>query len=337
MVLVIIVILLVLSAFFSAAETSLTSISKAKIHLLKKQKKIGIASLIYLRRHPGKMLTSILIGNNLVNILASSLATVTLVEQFQKAGYQDINFLIAVISLVMTAIILLFSEVTPKNVAIYRAESIALWAAPVIYGLSLVLTPFIVLFNYISSVILWFMKVPPLSKGTLVSKEEIIAMIDAGKEQGVLAEEETKMLEGVFEFKDKTVGEIMTPLAKVVSAEINLIINEIEDLIERRPHSRLPVYEKSRNNIIGLLYAKDLLLVINEDNRLMTIKDFKAILRKPFFVKENEKISVILRQMRSYRAHLAVVKGIDELAVGIVTIEDILEEIVGDISDEYEY
>jgi len=335
MVFIVISFLLLLSAFFSASETALLSISTAKIHLLYQKKRVGSSSLKTLRENPGKMLTTILIGNNLANISASTLFTLVVIERFKYLNLINISYLTAIVSGVMTIVVLIFCEVTPKNVAMSKTETMALFSAPIINLLATMLTPVIILFNFLSTIILKLLKGKSLSKESLVTEEEIMAFIDVGEEQGILEEEETKMLKDVIEFGDTTVKEVMTPLNKVISANITRTLSEVIDLIERRPHSRIPIYESNKANIVGLLYAKDMLLILNEDNIDMTIREFKAILRKPFYVDENEKVSDILELMRTYKAHLAIVRDINKKSSGIVTIEDILEEIVGEIRDEY--
>ncbi len=336
MVYMVMVLLLLLSAFFSASETALTSISKARIQILKKNHGFGVSSLIALRKNPGKMLTTILIGNNIANISASALFTVVVMEYFKQITAISLSYLTAIVSGVMTVIVLVFCEVTPKNIALSKTTAMALVSAPIIWGLSWLLTPIIWGFNYISTLFLKLLKGPSLSKGSLVSEEEVIALIDAGEEQGVFEEEETQMLKDVIEFGDKTVKEAMLPLKKVVSAGINRTLDEVVDLIEKRPHSRIPIYKDFSSNIIGLLYAKDLLLIINDDNRDLAIKDFENLLRKPFYVDKLEELPDILNLMRTYKAHLAIVRDEENNAEGIITIEDILEEIVGEITDEYD-
>lgn len=335
MVYFVIVILLFFSAFFSASETALTSITSARIHLLRKRHKLGSHSLSKLRKHPGKMLTTILIGNNVANISASALFTVVVMEHFRNYTVLNLSYLTAIVSGVMTIIVLVFCEVTPKNVALSKTDVMALISAPVIHTLSIVLTPFINAFNMLSTFIVRILKGRSLSKGSLVTEEEVIALIDVGEEQGVFEEEETQMLKDVIEFGEKSVKDAMTTLKKVISVDISANLGEVINLIEQRPHSRIPVYKDFPSNIVGLMYAKDLLLIINDENRQVQVKKYPQLLRKPFFVDHKENLSKILGMMRTHRAHLAIVRDEEKTACGIITIEDILEEIVGEIADEY--
>lgn len=335
MVYLVIVILLFFSAFFSASETALTSITNARIHILRKKHRPGAKSLRRLRRHPGKMLTTILIGNNIANISASALFTVVVMEQFRSYTALNLSYLTAIVSGVMTIIVLVFCEVTPKNIALSKTDVMALISAPVIYLLSIVLTPFINAFNLLSTFIVKLLKGRSLGKGSLITEEEVIALIDVGEEQGVFEEEETQMLKDVIEFGEKTVKDAMTPLKKVISVDISDELGEVISLIEQRPHSRIPVFKDFRSNIVGLMYAKDLLLIISDQNREVQVKKYPQLLRKPFFVDQDENLSDILTMMRTHRAHLAIVRDENKTACGIITIEDILEEIVGEITDEY--
>jgi len=335
MVYIVIVVLLFLSAFFSASETALTSISNARIHLLKKKHRVGSSALLSLRRNPAKMLTTILIGNNVTNISASALFTVVVMEHFRSYTALNLSYLTAIVSGVMTIIVLVFCEVTPKNIALSKTDAMALISAPIIRLLSIVLTPFIQVFNLLSTFIVKILKGNSLSKGSLVTEEEVIALIDVGEEQGIFEEDETQMLKDVIEFADKTVKEATTPLKKVVSADISTTLGEVVEIIEQRTHSRIPVFKDFRSNVIGLMYAKDLLLIINDNNRGEQIKKFPKLLRKPFFVSHDETLTDILELMRTRRAHLAIVLDENKTASGIITIEDILEEIVGEIEDEY--
>lgn len=331
---IILLVLLVLSALFSAAETSFTAISDIKFNKLAGENPRNFKYLEKLLKQPGKMLTTILVGNNIVNILSSIISTIIFMKILIGLGSHNIAANTLIITLIMTTLILIFGEITPKTIAIRNPEKISLHSSRFIYVVSILFYPIIRVLNLISKLVIRLTGGTKLDKGTLVTEEEIKILINMGRKEGVLEEDEEKMLNSIIEFGDIIVREIMTPRTDIVAVEEYTSPRKVVDLIRRDGHSRIPVYKEKIDNITGLIYAKDLLSVPEEE--LEKASFLKDLLREPYFVPETKKIDEVLSEMRAKKKHLAIV--VDEYGgtSGLVTIEDILEEIVGDIKDEYD-
>lgn len=316
---------LILSAFFSASETALTALPYIKL-----QQKIddGTGRCLKLwQDHPNRTLTTILIGNNIVNILASSLATDLAFAFFQNGG-------MALAVGVMTFLVLIFGEIGPKTIAKHNAETIA----PKIMG---PLTFFYYIFLPITLILVKLINITTSAVGgdmkraaPFMTTEDFEYLIELSHREGVLKEYEEEMLQSILEFRDTTIKEIMVPRTSMVAVDVDADCNEnIRELV-RDGHSRIPVYKDSIDNIIGLLYAKDCLkhlaLTPSEPLKIGTM------LRKTFFVPETMKISLLLKDFQKKKTHMAI--AVDEYGgtVGVVTLEDIIEEIVGEIIDEYD-
>jgi len=282
------------------------------------------------------MLTTILVGNNIVNILASIVATFIFVQLLNSQGIHNQAITTTITTIVMTIILLLFGEITPKLLALKNSEEIGLFLSRPVYYFSIIFSPIITILNNISKVIIKITGGLRLEKDSLVSEEEIKLIISMGLQEGVLEEEEEKMLTSVIEFGDIIVREVMTPRTDIVAADSKASIRKIISMIKDYGHSRIPVYSNRMDNVIGIIYAKDLLSVPEE--KLDSIAYVKDFFREPFFVPESKKIDELLKEMRKdKKQHIAIV--VDEYGgvSGIVTIEDIIEEIIGEIRDEYDY
>jgi putative hemolysin len=323
-------IFLALSAFFSGAETALFSLSK--LHLKKMQKKentVQVESIVKLLDDPQKTLITILIGNMFVNIASSSLATYLAIKMFGNIG-------VGIASGVMVFLILVLGEVVPKSLAITHAEKISKRVARTIEIISIVLLPLIKLLKLLINGLYNLFGMNKKRKKKEITEEDLITLINVGKDEGVIEEQEKKMIKNIFEFGDTTVKEVMIPRVDIDFAPHDVTLNSIVKMIKKSGHSRIPVYEGTIDNIIGILYVKDILKIYRKLFQLKETFDVKKILRKAYFVPENKKIDELLDIFQKDRIQIAIV--IDEYSGtdGLVTMEDVLEEIVGEIIDEYD-
>ena len=321
---IILVILLMLSAFFSSNETALTTVSKIRLRALADDgNKRAALVLDITENHTSKMLSAILIGNNIVNISASSLAA-TLAYAF--GGY-----MVSIATAVLTVAILVFGEITPKNYATLNAEKISLRYIRVIYIFMTVMTPVIFIINLFSRGIMFFLRVDPSASKKTMTEEELRTIVDVSHEKGVIESGEKELINNVFDLSDANAKDIMVPRVHVTFADVDNTYDELIAIFREDKFTRLPVYEDSKDNIIGIINMKDLLLY--DRSEAFNIRD---ILRKPHFTYEYKSISELLVEMRQSTFNIAIV--LDEYGemAGLITLEDILEEIVGEIHDEYD-
>jgi putative hemolysin len=323
------VIFVALSAFFAASETAMTTIGRPRIAQLVELKKPGARTLRKLREDPAKLLTTLLIGNNVVNISASVLATTLVTTYFEKLGLAGVGAIIGVVIGGMTLFILVFGEITPKTVAIRNAEKWALWLAPPLLVIEWVLTPVAWLLSLISRPFIRLFGGKMTDKGPFITEEEIKSLLYIGEQEGAIEREDRELISSVFKFGDLTAREVMTARSKMICVEAGGSIDETIGKIKESGHSRLPVYEQNFDNVIGVVYAKDLLAAGRSDK----LNDH---LRQALFIPGVKKISDVMEQMQAEYKHLAIV--VDEFGhtLGLVTLEDLVEEIVGEIHDEYE-
>src|SRR5512136_7007 len=312
----------ILSAFFSSAEVALISMTRAKVRTLDNENRVGSHALVALKESPEHLLTTILIGNNIVNIAAASLATAIAIQMFGDVG-------VGIATGFVTIVILIFGEIGPKIYASRASDSFALAVAPVILFLSKLFTPVIWIVERVS---------PKLGIGKdtaepAVTEDEIKEWIDVGKEDGTIEQDEQDMLYSVLEFGDTTAREIMTPRVNVVLMDETNSFEEAIRIFTETGFSRIPVYHEQIDNITGILNVKDVFSAMVSHRNDSTIRE---IMYDPMFVPESKKIDDLLKELQVHRVQMAIV--IDEYSsfVGIVTVEDILEEIVGDILDEFD-
>jgi len=325
---ILLIILFILSAFFSASETALTSLSRIRVSRMKEQKLRGAKLVSELKEKPSEFLSTILIGNNLVNIAASALATTIIIRLLAEQGFANIGLAVGVATGVMTFLILTFGEIIPKTIALRKAESFSLFVAPIIVTLSFILKPIAYLIGFICRpfILLFGGKAP--EKGPFITEEEIRLILAAGEKEGVIEEEERQMITSIFEFGDTVVREVMTPRPDISAADSGKTLEGIKNVVIESGHSRIPVYETNLDNIVGLVYAKDLLK--------SGIANLKDILRPAVFIPEAKKVSELLHEMQAARTHLAIIVDEYGMTSGVVTLEDLIEEIVGEIHDEFE-
>ncbi|HET6580499.1 MAG TPA: hemolysin family protein [Methanoregula sp.] len=316
------IICIILSAFFSSSEVALISITRAKARTLVNEGKHGSQAVAALKESPEHLLITILIGNNIVNVAAAALATSIAIQMFGDIG-------IGIATGFVVIVLLLFGEIGPKIYAARASDSFARAVAPVILFLSRIFTPLIWVVERIS---------PKFGMGKeicepAVTEEEIKEWIDVGKEDGTIEQGEQDMLYSVLEFADTTAREIMTPRVDVILMEDTVTFEEAIRIFNETGFSRIPVYHDQIDNITGILNVKDVFSAMVSHRKDSTIKE---VMYDPMFVPETKKIDDLLKELQVHRVQMAIV--IDEYSsfVGIVTVEDILEEIVGDILDEYD-
>ena len=318
-----------LSAFFSSAETALVTVNKIRIRNLIDEGDRRAITLSKLIEDQGKMLSAILIGNNIVNISASSLSTLMVTRWLAGTGLAA--FAAGISTGVLTLTVLVFGEITPKTCATIHSEKIALAYAPVIYGWMIAATPLIYIMNHLSMGILFLMRVNPEDRSDAYTEEEIRTIVEASHEDGVIEPEERKMINNVFDFGDATAKDVMVPKVDMSFLNVTASYHEMLELYKENKYTRYPVYEESTDNVIGMINVKDLLIYEDKEHF-----DSRNIMREVLYTHEHKKTSDIMLEMKQSSTNLAIV--LDEYGVtsGMVTMEDLLEEIIGDIRDEYD-
>ena len=322
--LLILVILLLLSAFFSSAETSMTTVNKIRIKALADEGNKRAVTLLKIVDQTGKMLSAILIGNNIVNITASSLATTLAISLF---GSQAVG----IVTGVMTLLVLIFGEITPKTMASAHAEQIALAYSGIIWPMMNIMTPVIFIVNKLSSLVLRLLRVDPDTAAAPMTEQELRTLVDVSHEDGVIESEEKQMIYNVFDFGDSQAKDVMVPRADMVSVSLSDSYETISSVFRSEKFTRLPVYENDKDNIVGIINIKDFLFVDDREH-------FQAssIMYEPYFTYEYKNTSELMVEMREKSVSLTIVLDEYGAAVGMVTLEDLLEELVGEIRDEYD-
>ena len=314
----ILVVLLFLSGFFSSAETALTTLSLVKVRPTKR-----VLTLQKVLDNKSKLISAILIGNNIVNISASSLTTTLVIRLFGNAA-------VGIATGVLTLLVLLFGEIVPKTWAMYNNEKLALMYSGIIYFLMQILTPIIFVVDIISGAILRLLHIDP-NKRTTMTESELKTYVDVSHEDGVIEQEEKKWIYNVFDFGDSVAKDIMIPRIDMTTIDIEASYEDLLNLFRESMYTRIPVYEGENDNIIGIINVKDFLLVPNKE--VFKIRD---IMREAHYTYEFKKTADLLLEMRSITANVALVLNEYGVSVGMITLEDLLEEIVGEIRDEYD-
>lgn len=318
----ILVILLFLSAFFSSAETALTTVNLIRIGVLADEGDGRAKTVQAVTDNRSKMLTTILIGNNIVNIAATSLTTVFVIRLFG-------NELVGVASGLLTLVVLVFGEITPKSLAAARAEELSLRFAGVIRFLMVVLTPVIFLVEGISRLLLLLFHIDP-NAHKAITESELRSVVDVSEKEGVIESDESQMINNVIDLSETRAEEIMIPRVDMTEVPIDISYEGLIEVFRRERYTRVPVYEGRSDNIVGIINLKDLLLVEPEDFSV------RKLMVKPAFTFETKNISDLLDEMREKSLSIVIVLDEYGAAAGLITLEDVLEEIVGDIRDEYE-
>lgn len=318
------ILLIALSGIFSASEIAIFSVSDSKLRALVKKKKKGAKELQTLKKDPKRLLITILIANNLVNIGASVLATVIAINLFGSYG-------VGIATGVMTFLILVFGEITPKAYATRHAPSLSLILGRIIKALMYPLYPVIIILEAITNVFLKGGKF--YSRQPLVTEEELKAMVELSVKGGEVEKSEKEMIENVLQFNDITAEDVMTPRIEMNCLPCTMTLKDALKQIINWQYSRIPLYKKTKDNIVGIVHIMEILEALNKGRQEAKLK---ILSRKPFFVPEHKVISQLFREFQEKQVHMAIV--VDEYGgtAGLVTVEDLLEEIVGEISDEYD-
>lgn len=322
--LVLVVVCLVLSAFFSSSETALTTVNLIRIRNLADNGDKAAAWVLKARRDQSKMLGAILIGNNVVNLSASSMLTVLVTDVF---GSQAVGAATGV----LTLLVLLFGEITPKTIATLEAEKNALRFARVICLLMTILTPVIFVVNLLSGGVLRLLGVDPNKPTDSITEDELRTIVEVGHEKGVIESEEKEMINNVFDLGDSVARDIMVPRIDMSFVDVEASYEELMEIFRRDHYTRLPVYEDNTDNVIGIINMKDLILL--EDRAAFSVRDY---LRQPLFTFESKKLSELMIEIRKTSNNIVIVLDEYGATAGLITLEDILEEIVGDIRDEFD-
>ena len=316
--------LLLLSAFFSSAETSMTTVNKIRIKTLADEGNKRALTLMNILEQSGKMLSAILIGNNIVNISMSSLATTLAIRIFG-------NTAVGIVTGIITLLVLIFGEITPKTLATIHAEKLALAYSPLIWPLMQIMTPAIFLIDNLSLLFLRLLRIDPRAGNVAMTEQELRTYVDVGHEEGVIESEERQMIYNVFDFGDAQARDIMVPRADIVSVNLNDTYDKISSVFKNEKFTRLPVYENDRDNIVGIINIKDFLFYEDKQNFHAS-----SVMYEPYFTYEYKKTAELMMEMREKSISLTIVLDEYGAAIGMITLEDLLEELVGEIRDEYD-
>lgn len=322
---ILLLILGLVSFFFSASETSIIGLSKIRLHHMISK---GIKFALHIQRlvtNLDKFIVAILVGNNFVNIAISAIITAAFVHIF---GY---TWGIVIATLTTALLVLIFCEIIPKILAIKHTEKIALFTAPLMELFIKLFHPIIVFFTQASNIILRILRIGPTNRSPLITEEELRTMIEIGKEEGVLSDEERKMLHRIFEFGDTRLSEVMVPKDKIIAVNINTTSEELLNIFVEEGHARLPVYDGTIENIVGIIYARDLLYILR-DKGLFLLQD---LLRQAYYVPESTRVNELLKKFQVDKIQIAIVIDGQKKTVGLVTLEDLIEEIVGEIEEKH--
>ncbi len=320
--LIILIVLIFLSAFFSSAETAFSTVNRVRMRALEEEgnKKAAIVNKI-LDRY-SKMISSILIGNNIVNLSASSLATTLALR---------ISVPVGIATGILTVVVLICGEIVPKTWAVLYSEKLSLLYSSIIYALMQLLTPVIFIVDKVSNGFLRLLHVDPNKKANPMTETELKTYVDVSHEDGVIESEEREMIYNVFDFSDALAKDIMIPRINMVTVDVNDSYEKIMDIFRESMYTRLPVYQDDKDNIIGLINIKDFILTENKSSFCM-----KNILRDAHYTYEFKKIADLMYELREKTMNVAFVLNEYGATVGMITLEDLLEEIVGEIRDEYD-
>lgn len=325
---VFLVFLILLSGFFSAAETALMSLNKIKIKQLVEDGVKGSKEIQEITDNPSETLSTILVCNNIVNILASSVSTVIFINLLDRFGTAVAT---SVSTLVLTIVILIFGEITPKTIAVIKAEKLAFALYKPLKLVLVLLKPIVFIFSKISKFIMLILGIKEQGLHTNITEEELKSIVSFSQEEGVLEVEDKKLIYNVFEFGDLKVKDVMIPRVDMITLSKNSTYDEIVSVFKTERFSRVPVYKDNIDNIIGVINIKDLFFIDKEDDFVIDkyIRDVNS-------THEYKKIRDLFNEMKKKRNHMAIVRDEYGGTIGLVTIEDLIEEIVGDIEDEYD-
>lgn len=328
--LIILGVLLYLSGVFSSSETALTAMNVGRINRLKEDNKDGADRLLRLKKKLNNIIATILIGNNIVNIAATAILTQLVSDYYGR------NSSTIIATVLMTILILIFGEITPKTYAAQYPEKVALKVGRPLEILSFLFKPILVILETITNTAIKMLGGKIINNAPFVTEEEIRSLVDVGEEEGILQLQAKEMINRVFEIDDLEVADVMVPRIDIIAISEDSTLEKSLELMIKYGHSRIPVYKDSIDNIIGLLYAKDILPFAYLEKEEIKKRSINSLIRPAYYVPETKKVNVLLKELQIKKIHMAIV--LDEYGgtEGLITIEDILEEIVGDILDEYD-
>mgnify|MGYP003584352309 CR=1 FL=1 len=328
---ILLIILVAISGFFSAAETALTAFRKVKLKEVEKDNPRAASLLKIWLKRPNEILAALLLGNNVVNIFATAIATL-LITGLVKS-YMNPDIAPYFVTLVMTTAILIFGEITPKIIAKNYSDLLSKFVIHPVYYFSIIMYPIIWIFIFISRMLARIFGIKITDEKIMITEEEIKSIVSFGEEEGIIEQEEKEMIHSIFEIGNVYVREVMVPRIDVFAIDASKSVDEVWDDIVKTGYSRIPIYEESIDHITGIVYLKDLLSIVKERRTAEPIGNF---IREAYFVPETKLIVPLLKEFKEKHIHMAVI--LDEYGgtFGILTIEDILEEIVGDINDEHD-
>lgn len=320
----ILILLIGLSAFFSSAETALTTVNKIRIRNLAEAGDKSAVTLTKVLEDQGKMLSAILVGNNVVNLTASSMSTTLAMNIWS-------NKAVGIATGVLTLVILVFGEISPKTISTLYSEKISLKYAKIIYMFMTVMTPVIYAVNVLSSGFLRLVHVDPNRKQEAITEDELRTIVEVSHEEGVIESEEKKIINNVFDFGDSVAKDIMVPRIDMAMVEVGATYDELIDIFREEKYTRMPVYEETTDNVIGIINMKDVLLI--DRNEEFHVRD---LLREPLYTYEYKNTAELMVEMRQTSNNMIIVLDEYGATAGMITLEDLLEEIVGEIRDEYD-
>jgi CBS domain containing-hemolysin-like protein len=321
---ILIIVLIALSAFFSSAETAFTTVNRIKMRTLIEEGSKRAQTVLDIVDNSGKMLSAILIGNNIVNISVSAIVTSFTIRVWGNAAT-------GIATGILTAVILIFGEITPKTTATVYAEKFALAYAPVIKVIMTVLTPVIYIVERLSGVVLKVFHIDVKNNRRIITENELRTFVEVSHEDGVIESDERQIINNLFDFGDAEAKDIMIPRIDMIAADIEMTYPKVMELFRDTMYSRIPIYEEEPDNVVGILNIKDMIMA--PQNASFNIKN---IMRKPYFVYEHKNISELFKEMQFNSQSVAIVLDEYGSTAGMITTEDLLEEIVGDIRDEYD-
>jgi len=319
-----IIVLLILSGFFSSAETAFISLNRIKVLSMIEEGNKRAKTVLSIIDRPAKMLSAILIGNNIVNITCSALVTTFTIDMWGSKAT-------GIATGILTILVLIFGEITPKNTANIHATKMALIYAPFIDFLMIVLTPVIFLIDHLAGFFLWILRVDTKQKKDIFTEDEIRTIVSASTEEGEIESNEKTIINNLFDFGDSTAKDVMIPRIDMSMVDVEDSYNDVIALFRETMYTRIPVYETDPDNVVGIINIKDLIITPIDG-----AFDIKKVMRKPYFTYEFKNTSELFKEMQKNSTSIAIVLNEYGSTAGMITTEDLLEEIVGEIRDEYD-
>ena len=329
----IIIILLILSAYFSSAETALTTVNKIRMRSLAEENNKAAKRVLKLIEEPSKMLSAVLICNNIVNLSASSISTSYAFSICKRIGMENSASLFAGIATgILTVLILIFGEITPKNLATKNAEKLALFYSSSISAITHILTPVIFIVNQFARFLMFLLRVDTSKKSSSITEDELRTFVDVSHEEGVIESEERKMITNIVDFGDTLAKDVMIPRMDIAMVEANISYDELLTEFTENKYARLPVYEETIDHIIGIINLKDFVFYQGDKENL----NIKSLMREAHVTYEYKNVSELFMEMRKDSIPMTIVLDEYGALAGLITMEDLIEEIVGELRDEYD-